>query len=144
MRALATARAEVCLSCSPACAPPPPPATSTSLPQQCASAGQACEHGNNLRRRATLARLATVGVSMARGGHLPRWTTDVDRKRDERFFNCCCMSVCTLADHRAFIGKTVSMLGAQRPCRHVTADTFTSSRQTSERRVVRRCVWASS
>ena len=48
-------------------------------------------------RCATLARFATVGVSMARGGHLPRWTTDVDRKRDDRFFNWCCMYVCTLS-----------------------------------------------
>ena len=81
----------------PACPPPPPPATSTSLPQQCASAGQAREHGNNLRRCATLARFATVGVSMARGGHLPRWTTDVDRKRDARSStDAACMYVCTL------------------------------------------------
>lgn len=110
----------------PACPPPPPPATSTSLPQQCASAGQAREHGNNLRRCATLARFATVGVSMARGGHLPRWTTDVDRKRDERFFNscCCCMSVCTLADHRPFIGNCAAHAGSTkalspRDSRHV-------------------------
>lgn len=58
------------------------------------------QHGNNLRRCATRALLRQPGALKARGGHLPRLSSDADRKRDERLQQALRVHVCILVDHR--------------------------------------------
>jgi hypothetical protein len=92
---------------------PRPPATSESLSQECRSAEQALEDGNNLRPCATLARFATVGVFMeswhvaaiCRAGR-PMQIANVTSVSST---HAACI-VCTLVDHSTIIGRGVTML----------------------------------